>query len=411
MKPQTIRIIDKWVGQPLCGLLTLFRTATSPLTKKSRPLRKILFIKFIEQGATVLAYPAIKRAIELVGRENVYFWVFEENRPVLDFLDIIPPENIYTVRTSSIFTFLFDIMRTLRQIRREKIDATIDMEFFTRAPAILSYLTGACRRVGMHRFTSEIPYRGNLMTHRIQYNPYLHTAVTYYTLVESLLRDPSETPMVKCKLADIDLSPPSFNPSEKEKIRMQETLSQIAGRNVERPIVLLNPNASDLIPIRRWPKECFVDLGKRILTDHPRVTIVITGSPSEKDTALEVSREIGSERIVNMAGKTTLRELLVLYTISDILVTNDSGPVHFASLTNINSVCLFGPETPRLYGPLGNRAYVITSDLACSPCVNVYNHRFSPCRDNTCMKTITVEEVYKVVSSLLSKIDTKEHSK
>lgn len=141
MKPQTIRKIDKWVGQPLCGIFTLLRILMLPIRKKPRPLKKILFIKFIEQGATILAYPAIKRAIELVGEENVYFCVFEENRPVLDLIDIIPPENIFTVRTNNILSFLFDILRTLYRIRRAGIDSTIDMEFFTRAPAIFSYLT------------------------------------------------------------------------------------------------------------------------------------------------------------------------------------------------------------------------------------------------------------------------------
>ncbi|MDI6827044.1 MAG: glycosyltransferase family 9 protein [Armatimonadota bacterium] len=361
-----------------------------------------------------MAYPAIKRAIELVGEENVYFWVFEENRPVLDLIDIIPPENIFTVRTNNILSFLFDILRTLYRIRRVGIDSTIDMEFFTRAPAILSYLTGASRRVGMHRFTSETPYRGNLMTHRIQYNPYQHTAITYYLLVEALTRDESETPMIKSVPMGIDLSPPVFNATEDERIKMQDTLDKIAGRNVEPPIVLLNPNSSDLIPIRRWPTEYFVDLGKRILAEYPEVTLVITGSPNEQNSALELIRKIGSNMVINMAGKTTLRELLVLYSIADILVTNDSGPVHFASLTDIKSICLFGPETPILYGPLGNRAHIVSAGLACSPCVNVYNHRFSPCQDNLCMKEITVEKVYAIVSKLISEVIAKkrrtEHS-
>ena len=61
---------------------------------------------------------------------------------------------------------------------------------------------------------------------------------------------------------------------------------------------------------------------------------------------------IGAERAVSFAGQTTLRELLTLYTIADVLVTNDSGPAHFASLTPVHTVVLFGPETPRLFGSL-----------------------------------------------------------
>ena len=92
---------------------------------------------------------------------------------------------------------------------------------------------------------------------------------------------------------------------------------------------------------------------------------------------------------------------MVLYAIADVLVTNDSGPGHFSSMTPVDTVILFGPETPALFGPLGRHSHVIWKRLSCSPCVNVMNHRFSPCNDNVCMQQITVDEVYAKVSELL----------
>src|ERR1700749_3374908 len=139
----------------------------------------------IEQGATVLAYRAIARAVELVGRENVYFWVFEENRLILDLLDMIPRENVLVIRTSSPIRLFADLLGGAWRARRLGIDATVDMEFFSRASAILAFLTGARRRVGLHRFTSEGPYRGDLLTHRVAHNPYLHTAAAYWVLIEA----------------------------------------------------------------------------------------------------------------------------------------------------------------------------------------------------------------------------------
>src|SRR5687768_17332155 len=102
MNPTTIRKIDYWFGQPICFLLSFFNF--SPY-QRSKP-RKIVFLKFIEQGATILAYPALKRAVELVGKQNVYFCVFDNNRPVLDILDILPPENIIPLREKNILSFL-----------------------------------------------------------------------------------------------------------------------------------------------------------------------------------------------------------------------------------------------------------------------------------------------------------------
>ena len=105
--------------------------------------------------------------------------------------------------------------------------------------------------------------------------------------------------------------------------------------------------------------------------------------------------------MISVAGKTTLRDMLVLYSLADVLITNDSGPGHFASTTDIHNIVLFGPETPQLFGPLGENRHVVYAQLACSPCVSPYNHRFSPCTNNVCMQTITVDDVYREVAMSL----------
>src|SRR6266446_676203 len=95
----TLQHTDRWIGVPLCAFLTLARKIIEPRRPVTRRPAKILFVKFAEQGSTVLAYPAICRANELVGRENVYFVVFADNRFVLDVMEIIPLENVITIPT------------------------------------------------------------------------------------------------------------------------------------------------------------------------------------------------------------------------------------------------------------------------------------------------------------------------
>jgi ADP-heptose:LPS heptosyltransferase len=404
LKPETIRKIDIGVGKIACFILTCFRLIVdkiSPAGLPQDPVRKILFIKLIEQGATVLAYSAILRAIDRVGRQNVYFCVFEENREILDIIDVLPRENVFVIRNRQFSIFLLDTLRSLYRIRRVGIDATVDMEFFARASAILSYLTGAARRVGLHRFTSEAPYRGDLMTHRVHYNPYLHTAKAYHLLVEALDASPEDLPLVKVPVGGYKETAPTFVPGQEETARVRGILSQAFPQPVEGPIVLLNPNASDMLPLRKWDTRNFIRLGQRILQEIPKSVVIITGAPSERESAEMVCREIRSSRAICLAGKTTLRELLVLYTLADILVTNDSGPGHFASMTDISSIVMYGPETPRLFGAIGGRSHILYARLACSPCVNVLNHRFSPCRNNVCMQSISVEQVYEAVRHCL----------
>jgi len=120
----------------------------------------MLFLKLAEQGSTVLAHEAIRTAVAHVGRENVYFLVFEENRFIVDLLGLIPAGNVLTVRTQSAWSMAASCCRQLIEIRRKRLDACIDLEFFSRFSAAIAYLTGARRRVGFHAYFGEGPYRG-----------------------------------------------------------------------------------------------------------------------------------------------------------------------------------------------------------------------------------------------------------
>src|SRR6266540_995962 len=95
---------------------------------------------------------------------------------------------------------------------------------------------------------------------------------------------------------------------------------------------------------------------------------------------------------------------------SAILVTNDSGPAHFASMTPIRVVTLFGPETPALFAARSPNATALWAGIACSPCVNAYNNRQSVCRNNVCMQAITVYDVFKEVSSIYDSRKMRETS-
>jgi len=396
----TLQRTDRWVGVPLCVILTLLRRIFDRARRpKPHQVRRILFVKFAEQGSTVLAYPAIRRAIEMVGRENVYFVVFDDNRFILDAMDVIPKENVITIATHSLFGFALSTLRSLHRVRKIGLDAVIDMEFFTRFSAMLTFATGAKTRVGFHTFFGDGPYRGDLMTHRLLYNPHLHTSQMFEAMVEALTRDPAVlptfnfTPSVNQPLA-------RFRPSPSEVAEIDALLRRENPRIGSAPIILLNPNASDLLPLRRWPATRYIELARRLFERYPELFIGFTGAPSEAVPNDQLADAVGCDRVIRLAGKTTLRQVLVLYTRSSILVTNDSGPAHFASMTPIHVVTLFGPETPALFAARSPNAIALWAGIACSPCVNAYNNRQSVCRNNLCMQAITVDEVFKEITDI-----------
>ena len=393
--------IDRWLGVPTCFVLTCLRKLLDRGAPPAaiRP-RNILFIKLAEQGSTVLAASAIQRAVDMVGRENVFFAVFAENRFILDVLDLIPSENVFAIDAGSLGTLAASALRALRAIRAMQFDAAIDLEFFARSSAAFTYLTGARRRVGFRTFYGEGPYRGDLMTHRLLYNPYLHTSQTFELMVAALTVNPAQLPTFGVQPPELDATSRTFQPRYQEVSEVQALLlKETCGKSAGAPLILLNANASDLLPLRRWAPERYAALARRLLDEFPEACVLMTGAPAEAPEAERLVAEIDSRRCFSVAGKTTLRQLLVLYTLADLLVTNDSGPAHFASLTPIHVVTLFGPETPRLFAALTSRNVPLWSGVACSPCVNAYNNRQSPCRNNVCMQQITVDQVFAAASA------------
>jgi ADP-heptose:LPS heptosyltransferase len=314
-------------------------------------------------------------------------------------MEIIPEENVITIATHSPFGLAVSALRAVLRVRKIRIDAVVDMEFLTRFSAMLTFMTGAKSRVGFHTFFGDGPYRGDLMTHRLLYNPHLHTNQMFEAMVEALTCDPALLPT-------FDFTPSAnqplarFRPKASEVAEVDALLHRENPRIGSAPLILLNPNASDLLPLRRWPAPRYVELARRLLERYPELFIGFTGAPNEAGPNNWLANEVGSSRVISLAGKTTLRQVLVLYTRSEILLTNDSGPAHFASMTPIRVVTLFGPETPALFSARSPNSTTVWAGIACSPCVNAYNNRQSVCRNNLCMQAITVDDVFEKVTRI-----------
>lgn len=397
MKIKSMRLLDRWVGSPLSAVLTAFRHLTERFRTPPIPSpKRILIVKLVEQGATVIAEPALRRAVRRVGRENVYMAVFRQNRFILDVLGVIPEENVIPIRSSGLIVCAIDTVKAVLKMRRAKIDTAIDFEFFSRFSGALTYLSGAKRRVGFHSFAGEAAYRGDLMTHKLSYNYTLHASQTYRMLVEALDCPAEQMPMLDMD-PSWDNATPTFKPDPEEIPAVTRIVCDELGTDTMPALILLNANSGDLLPLRPWASERYVELAKCILKKYPEVCVAFTGAPEEAGDAASLAAMVDSPRCISMGGKTTLRQLLVLYGLSQIMVTNDSGPAHYASMTSIDVVTLFGPESPAVFGSRSPRSHIIYKGIACSPCVNAFNQRVSACRNNVCMQRITVDEVFDTV--------------
>ena len=156
------RAVDRFVGVPLCRILSLFPRARDRAEGEPPP-RRILVILLSEMGSLVLAQPMLSRLRARYPGASLHALVFRKNREVLELLEAIPSENILTLRDASLAALVADTVAALRTLRRLRIEAVIDCELFARLSAILSFLSGARRRVGFERHTQEGLYRGSFI--------------------------------------------------------------------------------------------------------------------------------------------------------------------------------------------------------------------------------------------------------
>ena len=399
----SMRRIDRIAGVPLCALATvLLKFWWRIWPKPPRPVRRILFIELSEMGSTILADPAMRKARERTGAE-CYFVIFAQNADSLTFTGTIAPRNVFTIRTSTFFRLTLDTLAFLIWMRRNAIDTVVDFELFSRLTALMTGLSGANRRIGFYRYYNEGLYRGEMLTHRVAFNPHIHIAKNFIALVNALLSEAPTVPYSKTIIDDEELTLLSLPVSGSLQEKMTTKIEAIAThRDISRfRVVLINPNASEMLPQRSWMPSWFAELIRRILAAHDDVFVLITGAPGERAQAEKMAAECASDRCISLAGHLALTELPALYSLADLMVTNDSGPAHFAAASDLPTIILFGPETPNLYRPLRN-SMAIYGGLACSPCVSASNHRKSACSDNVCMRAISVDEVFDAVMAVLT---------
>jgi ADP-heptose:LPS heptosyltransferase len=236
-------------------------------------------------------------------------------------------------------------------------------------------------------------YRGSFINHAIPYNPYQHISKQFLSLVDAL-DNAGSTPRNKAAPIrelpiDTELSV-RFSDAElasyKNKVHTDHPVT--AGRT----LVLLYAGGG-ILPERAWPAAHYARVAQGLCAAGFAVGLI--GLKDDAQLAKDLMAQIKSDACIDLTGYTrSIRELLMLFHASRLLITNDGGPGHFATLTPIQSMVFFGPETGKLYGPLGTRNTVLESGIACSPCLSAYNHRLTFCDgDNQCLKRIAPDPV------------------
>lgn len=358
--------------------------------------KNILFIELSEMGSAIIVDPAMREAKKRFNGE-LFFLIFKKNKPSLELLGTVPDEHIFTIDAGNMVSLIKDTFQFLKWAREKKIDTVIDLELFSRFTALLAGFSGADNIVGFYNFHGEGLFRGNMMTREISYNPHIHISKNFMAMINALSEHEDTVPFSKTIISDKDiiLAKCQIQEPKVEKV-VEKIQSQYPNYKKGARILLINPNASELLPQRRWMRERYGDVIKLTLAKYDDIIVLITGGTSEYNGAEALKLMVGDKRCINFAGLSKLTELTSLYSISTLMVTNDSGPAHFAAVTDMPTIVIFGPETPKLYSSLGDTTPIYVG-LACSPCVSAANHRKTACNDNICLKLITAETVFNEI--------------
>jgi lipopolysaccharide heptosyltransferase II len=395
----TQRAVDALVGIPICALLSVLNRLR-PRRSLGTP-RAMLVVLLSEAGSMVCAQPMLRALKKDYPNATLHVMVLARNRAFVELLGLIAPERIITVEDKSLGALILGSIRAIRRLRAAGIDTVIDCELFARISAIYAYLSGARIRVGFHRHTQEGLYRGSFMNRPVPYNPYVHIAVQFLGLAAAIDSDTTPANKERPLPERPAILPIAFDPAERNRAADRLFRDFPALRN--RRLVLMHITGGPL-PVRAWPLAHFQALAAALLSDGYAVGVV--GFATDRPLGQSIVEHCASPLCVNLAGYTaTIRDLVLLFHSAALLVSNDGGPVHFAALTPMPVLALFGPETPLLYGPLSPRGLSLQRRLSCSPCLSAYNHRRSPCDgDNQCMKQLSVAEVLEAARGLIAKV-------
>jgi ADP-heptose:LPS heptosyltransferase len=396
MKLQTQRFIDRWVGQLLCGGVSAwvhFTGLFSAPVKLGKAPQNILVILLSEMGSIVLAGPMFAELRRKYPSAAIHVLQLKKNQEVSKLLSLTQPENMHTLDDSSGGSLIRDILKISLAMRKLGLDAVIDCELFSRVSALLSFSTGAPVRVGFTPHTQEGLYRGSFINHAIPYNPYQHISKQFLSLVDALESEGSaprnKAAAIRELPVDAELSV-KFSAAELQNYRSQVQTDHPVTTN--RKLVLMYAGGG-ILPERAWPPAHYARVAQGLCAAGFAVGLI--GLKDDAQLAKDLMAQIRNEACINLTGYTrSIRELLMLFHASKLLITNDGGPGHFATVTPIQTMVFFGPETGKLYGPLGMRNKVLESGIACSPCLSAYNHRLTFCDgDNQCLKRIAPDPV------------------
>ncbi len=395
MNVNTARSIDLVAGFTLClamRILHVFspRRCVRPSATVPRPAR-ILAVKCFGFGSILQMVPMLTGLKESFPDARITLLTFTQNVNVVRLIPAVDDVVAIEFRKGPL-AFFIQTLRAIVTLRRARFDLILDCEFFSYYVAVLMHLVRRPDTVTIGFFNNR-RVRDWLFTHMIAIDQSHHISLLFFKMLSPLGIAPKYRPLQECPMTTGDAA------VARVRRLLDETAPAAAGRRV-----VMNINASDLCPNRRWPVESFARLiGMIMRSPHygEEAHVLLIGGPEDAAYVGGLVKSLSMPRVHSLAGRISIEELAALMKEADLFVGNDSGPLHLAMASGVPTVSIFGPETPNLYGPQGGPHRVFYLERHCSPCLNLFYSKATRCTDNVCLKSIVAEDVFSAVDEFL----------
>lgn len=402
-----LQALDRRLGPVLCALVAPPRLATRAWRAARRrwdtrrgtlrpaaPARRVLLIKFWGLGSLQLLTPAARALRERHPAASLELLTLAPNEPLVRALGLVDAVHTLDVRRAGVLRVLGRLLAVAWRMARRRFDVVYDFEFLTCTSALVGALAAPKRLTG---FTSPRAWRGGLHDETAPFDEDRHVAACFRDLAAGERLGPV--------MAE-DVTPPRVSAADAAAVGAFLGERLPPGR---RPLAVLNPNVGELAPERRWPLERFGALARALVLDGFDVAVI--GAPDEAEVSAALLGHAGAEslegRVLDLAGGLSLGELFALLARADLVVSNDSGPMHLAAALGAPTLGLFGPESPRRYAPVGLRAVALWDAPPCGPCINVHDNKLADCVFGRaeCMARLSVERVTAVSRALARRVE------
>ena len=336
-------------------------------------VQKILVLRYRSIGDILLSNPTLKALREKFPKAEIHYLADDlfvkllHNNPNID--------QVVTHHRDAESDGIASQWDDIKLLRDQDYDLAIDLQTGPRG-AFTTLLCGATTRLGH-------PYR---LRNRLCYNMYGdppqpedHTwQVQFRTVLPLGIKWPDK--------------PEFFLDISDNAMTSQHKRLESEGLMFDRPIVMLHPGAR--VQTKRWPADLMGELA-RWLVDIKNMAVILAGSKADEDEIMAIRKASGYA--LPYFTQLGLSELGAMIKASNMIICNDSGPMHMAGVLGTPTVALFGPSDPTVWAPVGAKKEIVTCDpMECMPC----DQKGCDYEGDHCMTRIEVDDVKRAVDKL-----------